>query len=332
MKPRRRSVAIGAAVAALGLVVAGAVAATSRSTDERALQRTRHAEKQGIEWKVNNLLSQMTLDGEAAAAAAALGRPDHRRGRQGRRRLGLQPHRSGRRSTTSSTSRSSSRGCTSRSCSPTTRSTATARSSRSRWRAASSFDPSVATADDTDRRSRDGDRRHQADLQPDGRRLARAALGPDRRGRRRGPVPRLGLRRRARQGRAGHRLLRARQGRHERQALRRLRPARGRPRVQHDRHVRAAAAQPLPAAVQGRDRRRRRHGDVLVQRDQRRARAARTTRLETDILKHEWGFDGFIESDYTAVAELRACPPKNPTPARAATASPPTARTRLRPR
>jgi beta-glucosidase len=34
--------------------------------------------------------------------------------------------------------------------------------------------------------------------------------------------------------------------------------------------------------------------------------------LETDILKGEWGFDGFIESDYTAVAELRACPPVNP--------------------
>ncbi len=33
---------------------------------------------------------------------------------------------------------------------------------------------------------------------------------------------------------------------------------------------------------------------------------------ETDILKKQWGFDGFIESDYTAVAELRACPPKNP--------------------
>jgi beta-glucosidase len=33
---------------------------------------------------------------------------------------------------------------------------------------------------------------------------------------------------------------------------------------------------------------------------------------ETQILKKEWGFDGFIESDYTAVAELRACPPKNP--------------------
>jgi beta-glucosidase len=33
---------------------------------------------------------------------------------------------------------------------------------------------------------------------------------------------------------------------------------------------------------------------------------------ETDILKKEWGFDGFVESDYTAVAELRACPPVNP--------------------
>src|SRR5215213_9044613 len=34
--------------------------------------------------------------------------------------------------------------------------------------------------------------------------------------------------------------------------------------------------------------------------------------LETDILKGEWGFDGFIESDYTAVAELRACTPRTP--------------------
>jgi beta-glucosidase len=33
---------------------------------------------------------------------------------------------------------------------------------------------------------------------------------------------------------------------------------------------------------------------------------------ETDILKKEWGFDGFIESDYTAVAETRSCPPKTP--------------------
>jgi beta-glucosidase len=32
----------------------------------------------------------------------------------------------------------------------------------------------------------------------------------------------------------------------------------------------------------------------------------------TDILKREWDFDGFIESDWTAVAEMRACPPRNP--------------------
>jgi beta-glucosidase len=32
----------------------------------------------------------------------------------------------------------------------------------------------------------------------------------------------------------------------------------------------------------------------------------------TQILKGEWGFDGFVESDYTAVSEMRACPPSNP--------------------
>src|SRR4051794_33099009 len=31
---------------------------------------------------------------------------------------------------------------------------------------------------------------------------------------------------------------------------------------------------------------------------------------ENEILKRQWGFDGFIESDYTAIDELRACPPK----------------------
>ena len=46
---------------------------------------------------------------------------------------------------------------------------------------------------------------------------------------------------------------------------------------------------------------------------------------ETDILKKEWGFDGFIESDYTAVAETRACPPVQPDTGPAGTAPPPTA-------
>jgi beta-glucosidase len=34
--------------------------------------------------------------------------------------------------------------------------------------------------------------------------------------------------------------------------------------------------------------------------------------LMNGILKGQWAFDGFIESDWTAVAEMRACPPKTP--------------------
>ena len=34
--------------------------------------------------------------------------------------------------------------------------------------------------------------------------------------------------------------------------------------------------------------------------------------LETKVLKDQWGFDGFVESDYTAVAELRSCPGERP--------------------
>jgi beta-glucosidase len=34
--------------------------------------------------------------------------------------------------------------------------------------------------------------------------------------------------------------------------------------------------------------------------------------LMNEILKGKWDFDGFIESDWTAVAEMRACPPKRP--------------------
>ena len=34
--------------------------------------------------------------------------------------------------------------------------------------------------------------------------------------------------------------------------------------------------------------------------------------LMNDILKGQWKFDGFVESDWTAVAEMRACPPVNP--------------------
>ncbi|HEX7255362.1 MAG TPA: beta-glucosidase BglX [Gaiellaceae bacterium] len=34
--------------------------------------------------------------------------------------------------------------------------------------------------------------------------------------------------------------------------------------------------------------------------------------LMNEILKGRWDFDGFVESDWTAVAELRACPPRTP--------------------
>ena len=69
---------------------------------------------------------------------------------------------------------------------------------------AASFDPDMAVADATLRRARVGGRGPEADLRADGRRLARAALGPDLRGRRRGPVPERGARRGAREGDPGH--------------------------------------------------------------------------------------------------------------------------------
>ena len=47
--------------------------------------------------------------------------------------------------------------------------------------------------------------------------------------------------------------------------------------------------------------------------------------LMNRILKGEWDFDGFVESDWTAVAEMRACPPRHQTPASAGTGWPPTA-------
>ncbi len=68
----------------------------------------------------------------------------------------------------------------------------------------------------------------------------------------------------------------------------------------------AAAARPLPAAVQVRDRRRCGHGHGRVQHRQRRApRTATPTRCRPSS-SDEWGFDGFVVSDYTGVQELIA--------------------------
>ena len=155
------------------------------------------------------------------------------------------------------------------------------------------------------RRARVGRGRPQADLQPDGRRLARAALGPHLRGRRRGPVPQLRVRGRAREGRAGPRLLASP-----------TRSSRASSTTPPTASRRAGATTTRPTCRSGGcatstcRRSRPRSTPAPTPRCARSTRstaspAARTSELETDMLKKEWGFDGFIESDYTAVAELR---------------------------
>ena len=175
---------LAVSILALGTAIAGGVVAATQSSDEQALQPTRHAGR-----------SRHRVAGQRAA------REDDARGE--------------------AASRSS---CCRTSWSPTTRSaTGSARSSASPTRSGStscstiaveesrlkipilfafdtihgfrtifpiplgagaSFDPQVASDDHTYRRARVGRRRAQADLRADGRRLARAALGPHRRGRR----------------------------------------------------------------------------------------------------------------------------------------------------
>ena len=175
------------------------------------------------------------------------------------------------------------------------------------------------------RRPGDRGRRHQAGLQPDGRRLARAALGPDRRGQRRGPVPRLGDGRRPGQGRPGpdysapDKVV---------ASVKHL-AAYGQPEGGRDYNTTDMSEQrlrnlylpPFKAAVDaGADTAMCSFNAING------VPGCANPETETQILKQEWGFDGFIESDYTAVDELRACPPKTPTRARAGTASRPTAR------
>ena len=162
-----------------------------------------------------------------------------------------------------------------------------------------------------DRRARVGRGRHQADLQPDGRRLARAALGPDRRGRRRGPVPRLGDGGGARRGGQGR----------DYSAPDKVvtsvkhfaaygQPEGGREYSTTDmseQRLRNLYLPPFKAAVDaGADTAMCSFNAING------VPGCANAETETEILKKEWGFDGFIESDYTAVAELRACPPKNP--------------------
>ncbi len=120
-------------------------------------------------------------------------------------------------------------------------------------------------------RGRPGGRRRggSLDVRPDGRYRPRSPLGPDRRSLRRRPIPRIrhGCGAGARisgQGRAGP----GRGARHG-QGFRRLRWRRGRPGLQHCRSVRSHPARGVPPSVPRGDRRRRRHGHGVVQRDRR---------------------------------------------------------------
>ena len=266
----------------------------------------------GIERRVDALLAADDARGEAGADPAA-------------RRLPGQPTRSARRASAAS------------SASPTRRRSTSCQHDRGRAVAAAHPDPvrlrhdprlpddlpdparrgeqlrpGVADGRRHVRRARVGGGRPQADLQPDGRRLARAALGPHRRGRGRGPVPRL--------GHGGGARARPRRAPTTARPTRSSRARSTSPPTASPRAAATTTRPTCPSSGCGTSTCRRSRPRSTRARTPRCARSTRSTACpgcanpdtETDILKNEWGFDGFIESDYTAVAELRACPPVNP--------------------
>ena len=192
MRGIRRKAAIAVSIVAASAVAAGGVLAATQSSDEEALAPARHGGDGGVERRVDNLLKRMTLDEKLQQiqllSDGQITDDDARKGVGGVFSL-VDPVKINHFQQVAVEE--------SRLHIPILFAYDTIHGYRTIFPiplgAASSFDPDVATADDTIARARDRDRRHQADLQPDGRRLARAALGPDLRGRGRGPVPGLGL-------------------------------------------------------------------------------------------------------------------------------------------
>ena len=301
----------GLAVVALLPALAGGVAASDRPPDEAAIQPTRTDRQPGDREAGRRPAEPDDPAGEAGADPAALRRPGHRRRRQGGRRRRVQPDRPG------EDQPPAARGggavpaahpdplrlrhdprLPHRVPHPAGDGQLVRPAGRLRRRAV--------------RRPGDRGRRHQAGLQPHGRRLARAPLGPDRRGQRRGPVPRVGDGGRPGQGRPG-RGTTARPTRWSPASS--TSPPTGSPRAAAtttrptcpSSGLRNLYLPPFKAAVDaGADTAMCSFNAING------VPGCANPETETQILKQEWGFDGFIESDYTAVDELRACPPKTP--------------------
>ena len=310
MRGRGRTVAIGVAVAAVVAVVAGAVAAGTRSSDESALQPARRAADRGIERKVNALLAKMTLeeklqqiqllsDGQVTDADARAGvggvfsltdpaKIDHlQRVAVEESRLGI----------------------------PILFAYDTIHGYRTIFPiplgAASSFDPAVATADATigaRETATVGIKQVYSPMvnlshEPRWGRIAEGA----------GEDPYLGAvfaaaRVKAAQGKsysAPEKVVTS-----PKHLAAYGQPEGGRDYNTTDmseQRLRNLYLPPFKAAIDaGAD-------TVMCSFNAiNGVPGCANSLLETEILKGEWGFDGFVESDYTAVAELRACPPRKP--------------------
>ena len=272
MRSFRLTASVAVVIVALGTAVAGGVVAATTSSDEQALQPTRQSADRSDRGEGEPLAGEDDARGEARADTAAAGLPGHRRGGSQWARLGPERHRS--RSGSASFRRIAVEE--SRLHIPILFAFDTIHGFRTIFPiplgTGASFDPQVAS----DRRARIGARESAAvglkqtyapmvdvSHEPRWGRIAEAA-GED-------PYLNSVIAAARVKGFQGSDY----SARDKLVASPKHFAAYGQPEAGRDYNTTdmsdAAAAQPLPAAVQGGDRRRRRHGHVLVQRAQRRA-------------------------------------------------------------
>ena len=183
MRGRGRTVAIGAAIVGVVAVIAGAAVAGTRSADEAALRPARAAADRGVERKVDALLAKMTLKEKLQQlqllSDGQITDEDARAGVGGVFSL-TDPAKINHFQQVAVNE--------SRLHIPILFAFDTIHGYRTIFPiplgAASSFDPSVAAADATIGARESATVGLKQIYSPDGRRLARAPLGPDRRGRR----------------------------------------------------------------------------------------------------------------------------------------------------